>query len=328
MRRLLRLYPRAWRERYESEMRAVLEGIPFSPLAALDLVACAVDAHLHPGGVPGQRRLPLAIRAVSLAVLAAIALTVVSQAEGLGFRGRMSEVESVAFALLPAGMLSLLAFAGWRAGWALTAWFCALAALELVVTGGVLPQLGFVLQPVLEPLRVAAGRAWHPAWFRLAWLFAAALAAGCGAIAAVLLRRAGVARPTGFAIGVALAVSGEFWAFFPSLPVVWPSHPTWFRLMWVLDAALVLPWAMLTAALLRRSGLPWWVGAVVGFVLWGGLGSTEIMRVVPAVATVRFGLLTLLPYVWQLPAMLWAAVVAALVSRPPDAPAVPEAALA
>jgi hypothetical protein len=323
MRRLLRLYPRAWRERYESEMQAVLDGIPFSPLAALDLVACAVDAHLHPGGVPGPHRLPLAVRAAALAVLAALALSLPHQL-GPGARGPISEGGVLALTLLPAAMLALAAFAGWRAGWALTGWFCSLAALELAVTGAVLPQLQLALQPVLEPLRLAGGNVWHPAWFRFVWLFAAALIAGCGAIAAVLLRPAGVARPIGFAIGMALAANAEFWMLFPSLPAVWPSHPTWFRLMWVLDAALVLPWAMLTAALLRRSGLPWSAGAVVGFVLWGAFGSAEITRAVPALADVRFDVLVWVPYLWQLPAMLWPAVVAALVVGSPHEPAARE----
>jgi hypothetical protein len=44
----LRLYPRAWRERYEAEMLAVLEGRPVDWRDRVDLVRGALDAHVHP----------------------------------------------------------------------------------------------------------------------------------------------------------------------------------------------------------------------------------------------------------------------------------------
>ncbi|HEY8167602.1 MAG TPA: hypothetical protein VIF84_02700 [Candidatus Limnocylindrales bacterium] len=48
MSHLLRLYPRAWRERYGDEMLALLETQPASPLDQLDLIRGALDARLHP----------------------------------------------------------------------------------------------------------------------------------------------------------------------------------------------------------------------------------------------------------------------------------------
>lgn len=45
---LLRLYPRAWRDRYEAEMLAVLEDRPLGVRTRLDLLGGAVDAHVHP----------------------------------------------------------------------------------------------------------------------------------------------------------------------------------------------------------------------------------------------------------------------------------------
>lgn len=45
--RLLRLYPRAWRERYESEMLAVLEQFRLGPRGRLDLARGAIDARLN-----------------------------------------------------------------------------------------------------------------------------------------------------------------------------------------------------------------------------------------------------------------------------------------
>jgi hypothetical protein len=44
----LRLYPRAWRDRYEPEMLAVLEGRPVDWRTRVDLVRGALDAHVHP----------------------------------------------------------------------------------------------------------------------------------------------------------------------------------------------------------------------------------------------------------------------------------------
>ncbi|GHO71538.1 hypothetical protein KSC_104300 [Ktedonobacter sp. SOSP1-52] len=47
-RTLLRLYPRAWRERYEEEMLAVLEQHIITPLTIFDLLLGALDARLDP----------------------------------------------------------------------------------------------------------------------------------------------------------------------------------------------------------------------------------------------------------------------------------------
>ena len=45
---ILRLYPRAWRERYGDEIAALLEERPASLLDQLDLIRGALDARLHP----------------------------------------------------------------------------------------------------------------------------------------------------------------------------------------------------------------------------------------------------------------------------------------
>lgn len=57
---MLHLYPRAWRERYEDEFRAMLDGHPATPSDMLDILSGAVDAHLRPqvetsGGDPSPR---------------------------------------------------------------------------------------------------------------------------------------------------------------------------------------------------------------------------------------------------------------------------------
>jgi hypothetical protein len=48
MSRLIRLYPRAWRDRYEDEFLALLEERPPKIGDTVDIVRGALDAHLQP----------------------------------------------------------------------------------------------------------------------------------------------------------------------------------------------------------------------------------------------------------------------------------------
>lgn len=48
MKRLARLYPRRWRERYGAEIDAFIDRGRVTPRAVLDLVRGVIDAHLHP----------------------------------------------------------------------------------------------------------------------------------------------------------------------------------------------------------------------------------------------------------------------------------------
>jgi hypothetical protein len=78
MTRLVRLYPRLWRDRYEAEILDLLEQRPPSVRDAIDLVRGALDAHLHPqaerASMPWTHRLPgLAVLATGLLWLAAVA---------------------------------------------------------------------------------------------------------------------------------------------------------------------------------------------------------------------------------------------------------------
>jgi hypothetical protein len=50
---ILRLYPRSWRRRYGDEVAALLEGRGFSLAIAIDLIAGAIDARLHPAATLG-----------------------------------------------------------------------------------------------------------------------------------------------------------------------------------------------------------------------------------------------------------------------------------
>jgi hypothetical protein len=53
MSRLVSLYPRGWRSRYEDEFRALIDERPPTLVERFDIVRSALDAHLHPQ-VPGS----------------------------------------------------------------------------------------------------------------------------------------------------------------------------------------------------------------------------------------------------------------------------------
>jgi hypothetical protein len=72
---LVRLYPRAWRERYGDELAILLEDRPPGPFDVADLALAALDAHLHLGGL-GHRSelrkgLPMSLRLAGLAAAVA-----------------------------------------------------------------------------------------------------------------------------------------------------------------------------------------------------------------------------------------------------------------
>lgn len=71
---LVRLYPRAWRERYEAEFLGILEARPPSGRDRLDIVRGALDARLHPeipGSPESPRPVTLATRAVGVTAIVA-----------------------------------------------------------------------------------------------------------------------------------------------------------------------------------------------------------------------------------------------------------------
>jgi hypothetical protein len=88
LRRLMVLYPAAWRRRYGDEFEALLEQTPLTFRTLFDVGVSAVDAHLNPTGP--MRKWPFMferLRSSELAVFACWILFVVS---GLGF-AKMTE---------------------------------------------------------------------------------------------------------------------------------------------------------------------------------------------------------------------------------------------
>jgi hypothetical protein len=54
MSRLLRLYPAAWRKRYEAEFVGTLQERPVGLTGSIDIARGAIDAHLHPELIGGE----------------------------------------------------------------------------------------------------------------------------------------------------------------------------------------------------------------------------------------------------------------------------------
>lgn len=73
--RLLRLYPRAWRDRYESEMLAVMEADRLDWRTRLDLIRGALDAHVHPATPPSIPVIAATVTGVAWIVAGAVAAT-------------------------------------------------------------------------------------------------------------------------------------------------------------------------------------------------------------------------------------------------------------
>ncbi len=96
MSRLVRLYPRAWRDRFEAEFLALVDDRPPSVLDRLDIVRGALDARIHPQvlqRVPDPREPQPPLPPASLAVIVAGVLwaiagvwMVATPVSGLGYK--------------------------------------------------------------------------------------------------------------------------------------------------------------------------------------------------------------------------------------------------
>lgn len=75
MKRLVRLYPAAWRERYGDEMEALLDERPLGPFDAVDLFLGALDGHLHLRGLghasEHEKGITMSLRTAGIAAIIA-----------------------------------------------------------------------------------------------------------------------------------------------------------------------------------------------------------------------------------------------------------------
>ena len=109
---LLRLYPRAWRTRYESEVVAVLEQARLGRRARLDLVRGALDAHLH-----GGSRVPAMAALASGGLWTIAGVAVVGQPAPPDWPGYLLEVLPLAIAAVLTGLVGTVGcWARWSDG--------------------------------------------------------------------------------------------------------------------------------------------------------------------------------------------------------------------
>jgi len=107
--RLLRLYPRAWRDRYEGEVVAVLEQANVGWRGRSDLVRGAVDARLHAGS-----RAPGVAALVCGGLWTFIGAGVIAQPVPPDWPGYLIETLPVAFLAVAAGVVATIGLWGRR----------------------------------------------------------------------------------------------------------------------------------------------------------------------------------------------------------------------
>jgi hypothetical protein len=100
---LLRLYPRAWRDRYEAEVLAVLEQAHLGPRARLDLARGALDARLH-----SASRLPAAAALLSGALWTIAGVAVVGQPAPPDWPGYLIDVLPLTVVAVAAGLVAII----------------------------------------------------------------------------------------------------------------------------------------------------------------------------------------------------------------------------
>jgi len=99
MKKLVSLYPRAWRARYGEEFLALLDEQPATPRVVVDLLRGALDAHLHPqkgGAVPraaGSARANIVMGAALIHIEIALRLVALCDA---GLRDYLRELSATA----------------------------------------------------------------------------------------------------------------------------------------------------------------------------------------------------------------------------------------
>lgn len=253
-RRLLRLYPRAWRDRYGAEMAALLESTAPDFRARVDLVRGALDAHLsRADAAPG--RIGIAAALVAGAAWTIIAVASLGAPAPPDWPGYL--VETLPLAAIGASAILVAAIAAARPAWsanglplefglvavvvghgfwvvalclavfggpygAITAVASSLAAIATAWLGIALMRAG--LHPIGEAVAVAGAVLLVPS--PSAWLVSGALWTGIGLWRAADGRALGTGGASGLSIGLflVLVVAGCGSAPSPSPgPVIGPG---------------------------------------------------------------------------------------------------------
>jgi hypothetical protein len=207
---LVRLYPKAWRERYEAEFRSLLEARPPTPGDRLDIVRGAIDARIHPE-IPGDpsvrapaRRVPIAVGLSLLAGASWLAWTAIVLREFRGWGSGQPENTGFWIALAATALLSLAAAhvaiglgatSNMRAIGGPAATIAALAFGVSALGGGwtVALAIGASIALALALAGLAV-----PRWLSSIWVVSAAMAVG-----SMIVFVAGNGRDVGVLVGLA-----------------------------------------------------------------------------------------------------------------------------
>ena len=149
----LRLYPREWRERYEDEMLAVLEGRSAGGRLRVDLARGAIDAHTHPLRSPAAPVLAALVAGLAWVVTGLASIT---QPLVPDWPGYLLETLPVAF-LGAAAALRTVTMLGRRSG--LDAPGSTTPALAIAVIGHVLWIAALALAALGGPYGAITGAA-------------------------------------------------------------------------------------------------------------------------------------------------------------------------
>jgi hypothetical protein len=180
---LVRLYPQAWRDRYEVEFQGLLEARPPTARDRLDILRGAIDARLH-GEIPGSAQLPPRIAPIErlaggAALVVGLALTAWTALLLRDFRGWDAGEPPTAFLIGILGAISLLGLAAAHAllglaGLGRTRAFgpiaasIAVACFGLTAFGGGATLIYAVVASVVLAVAMA-GRS-IPVWLAIAWI--------------------------------------------------------------------------------------------------------------------------------------------------------------
>ena len=241
MSRLLSLYPRGWRSRYEQEFRALIEERPPTLIERFDIVRSALDAHLHPQVQGSTRAEPdppkpdadlRVARRLGLGTIAGAAAWV------------------AAFAVASIGPVRYDGDGAYRDGG---------AAFPLLFLAVVLLSAGLVGQLISLPMnarlaRLGAGAAmpFLLLWGLAPWLLPIGLAALAGLVTlAVGARRSGAwsTGPSVAVVGSCLAVVGLAWVAMSAFDGDRMAGGAFFM---IIAVVLVPAWLGVGATLIRR----------------------------------------------------------------------------
>jgi hypothetical protein len=187
---LVRLYPRAWRDRYEQELLTLLEVRPPTSRDRLDLIRGALDARLNPEipgsahGAEARRRVPVAVALAALAGVSWLAWVGVGLSAFRGWDGPMptnaaaTAVLSALASLLTAAAhvaLALLAGDRLRPIGGLAVSIAAVCFLGIAVGAGSLGTVALLASAVTA---VNLGRGTLPTWLARVWAVGAVVTGG------------------------------------------------------------------------------------------------------------------------------------------------------